>query len=999
MRLRGFFAPRALVPVLALLQCLVGTTSAQTSADLDAALNHKQDAVEQLKLSLETAARDINAGTFDNSTCEIYSSCSAELKDPYCHFNYGNSKGCGCDKGRTIDTKNSVIKTSPKLGANDYSVKRTACQAKYVDSTLRGLYDSMIEKGDAKWLFYGSKDGVLINFPGIVWDAKVDDNQCGASYDARIRPWHMTAATGPKNIILILDSSGSMQTNDRISLLKKAAKSVLDATTFTDFVGVIEFNSYAENYAGLTTLARAMPEFKDDLKCFIDGFFPGGGTNMISGFERAFQLVDDSREKSYDAGCHTTYVLVTDGVWAEDPTSTIRARQATAKGADEHYFVVGLGSGVSEASLRDMSCKTGAIYTHADDFEEEQLQRAMISFYKYYALFKSINKVEGYSWTEPYESIPSIWGPMTTVVAPVYDKSREPWHMMGVAGVDATVCDLLASKVPEPAAGVRKTQRGCTCEESWTYNGNGYSGCTNVDWPVAWCATKGSCGSCDTPSVSGGCWDDCEPEGKEGVLQNELLTRATAWCEPAALDTCALQALHVSAGEPMCTTSQPGFDYASCTDLKIEEYLWAIDGPQDPGSTSYALKAEKASLLGTVYDMNADTCTCDDTMQPACACAAAAEPSPPPHNQSSSSSPTVAAVGSLVGIIILFPSTTFSILAICFKPYLRKKLLQYGWRRTADFFVPNVRGDLRKISVKVAELEAFLAKQKLPRIKDVTPEIDPSDMTHREKDVLGRGGYGYVLKGTFKGEPVAIKAMFGNDTNRVPASATKMMRREAMILCSLNHPNILKIHGVVSERGWIVMELCEGGALDEVLRDPEIILDHSTRLRIAAETATGIAYLHLSDVSIVHGDMKAGNVLLTKDLSVRICDFGMSEAKNRSKTMTVEASSSGTEGIALTVAWSAPELFKDRPKSFATDMYALGLTLWEIYERRVPFGNMPEAAVVNQVLSGIRPEMASTEMPDEIRKLIQLCWSEEPRERPAADKMAFILTRLSVENS
>ena len=96
----------------------------------------------------------------------------------------------------------------------------------------------------------------------------------------------------------------------------------------------------------------------------------------------------------------------------------------------------------------------------------------------------------------------------------------------------------------------------------------------------------------------------------------------------------------------------------------------------------------------------------------------------------------------------------------------------------------------------------------------------------------------------------------------------------------------------------------------------------------------------------------------------------------------------------MTVAWSAPELFMDRPKSFATDIYALGLTLWEIYERRVPFGNMPEAAVVNQVLSGRRPEIASTEMPEEIRKLIQLCWSEDPRERPAADKMAFILTRL-----
>jgi len=140
--------------------------------------------------------------------------------------------------------------------------------------------------------------------------------------------------------------------------------------------------------------------------------------------------------------------------------------------------------------------------------------------------------------------------------------------------------------------------------------------------------------------------------------------------------------------------------------------------------------------------------------------------------------------------------------------------------------------------------------------------------------------------------------------------------------------------------------------------------------------------------------MKAGNVLLTKDLSVRICDFGMSEAKNRSKTMSVAASSSGKGGTALTVAWSAPELFMDRPKSFATDIYALGLTLWEIYERRVPFGNMPEAAVVNQILSGRRPGIASTEMPEEMKKLIQLCWSEDPRERPAADKMAFILTRL-----
>jgi len=157
-------------------------------------------------------------------------------------------------------------------------------------------------------------------------------------------------------------------------------------------------------------------------------------------------------------------------------------------------------------------------------------------------------------------------------------------------------------------------------------------------------------------------------------------------------------------------------------------------------------------------------------------------------------------------------------------------------------------------------------------------------------------------------------------------------------------------------RGWIVMELCEGGSLSDALRDPDVAwLDACEMSRIAAEVATGVAYLHMRDVAIVHGDLKAGNVLLTRDRAVRICDFGMSEAKDRSRTMTAAAAgptaSSASGGAAVTVAWSAPELFKDQPKSYATDVYALGITLWEIYERRVPFGNMPEAAVVSQVQS------------------------------------------------
>ncbi|CAL6352437.1 unnamed protein product [Bathycoccus prasinos] len=80
------------------LYIFAGTASAATQADLNAALDHKQDALYEFKLSLETAAVDINTGTFDNSTCEIYSSCSAELSEPFCTLIMATPEAAGATR-------------------------------------------------------------------------------------------------------------------------------------------------------------------------------------------------------------------------------------------------------------------------------------------------------------------------------------------------------------------------------------------------------------------------------------------------------------------------------------------------------------------------------------------------------------------------------------------------------------------------------------------------------------------------------------------------------------------------------------------------------------------------------------------------------------------------------------------------------------------------------------------------------------------------------------
>ena len=646
--------------------CLVVSATAQTSADLNAALNVKEAAVATLKADVEFGVAEMHNGTLQNwatDACSIYSSCSSSLPNPRCEPNFGNTEGCDCN-GRTIDHGAAVVKTSPKLGAAEHKVKKTACLAKHAEGNLTSLYTSLIEHGDGKWVYFGSNDGVLFNFPGFVWDANVEDARCGVDYDSRLRPWQMTAATGPKNVVLILDTSGSMGMNGRLESMKTAAKKVVDAMTFADYVGVVAFDDQAESMYGLSTLAKALPAFRTRIKTYIDDLSAAGGTNFNAGFNKAFELVDASVGRSYAADCHTTYVFLTDGV-AASPTSTIQSRQSGV--TDEHYFIVSLGAGTEADSLRQLSWDIGGIFSAVPDYEEEELQRALIGFYKYYSLQKTLGKVEGFSWTEPYDSIPMIWGPMTSVSAPVYDKTREPWHMIGVASVDATVCDLEAkAPVGAPPPDPPQTVRGCTCKLDWTYNGQTFNGCSDVDWPVPWCAVQDGCGSCGTESVGPtGCWDDCKPTGSEASLRTALLDRATSWCAPtnaSNLPSCALEALRISIDGQASSSN-------SCSDADLAYYKWAIDGEDDPvtGGTQFNLERTEGPISGTAYDMDMGNCQCDDAMIPTCACAAI--PPPPP-------SPSHVEVDANLAIII--PAIVASILVCSFFGYASR------WCRRQD---------------------------------------------------------------------------------------------------------------------------------------------------------------------------------------------------------------------------------------------------------------------------------------------------------------------------
>jgi len=420
------------------------------------------------------------------------------------------------------------------------------------------------------------------------------------------------------------------------------------------------------------------------------------------------------------------------------------------------------------------------------------------------------------------------------------------------------------------------------------------------------------------------------------------------------------------------------------------------------GLSASLMDVSKSTLVSKLQEAGLTEVTEEGFIAPTTAVFYAPPPPPfapprPPSSSSSSSSDNTTLIGAAVGAITL-PGIILFVMKIFARKALRAGLLQCGLRRLADMLVPDTQGTMKEFNVKIKDVEAFMSKQKLPRLVDTTPVLDENNVSVNSSKALGRGGFGVVYKGTLKRSStgtsiaVAVKCMFtpsGNPKDAVvPDDIKKQMRRESTILCSLNHPNVMRLFGVCPSLGWIVMELCEKGSLKSILLAQETSIETSELTRYAAETATGVAYLHSPEIAIVHGDLKADNVLVRSNGSVCLCDFGMSEAKDRSKTMTQTLGASVQNG--LTVQWSSPELLKGERKDRASDIFALAVTLWEIFERKTPFAGMADMIVINQILANVRPKIEKT--PAEFRALIQQAWMDDAKSRPNAAQIAYALS-------
>ncbi len=200
-------------------------------------------------------------------------------------------------------------------------------------------------------------------------------------------------------------------------------------------------------------------------------------------------------------------------------------------------------------------------------------------------------------------------------------------------------------------------------------------------------------------------------------------------------------------------------------------------------------------------------------------------------------------------------------------------------------------------------------------------------------------------------------------------------RREAKSVASLSHPNIVNIYDVGEDSGlyFIIMELVEGETLRDKLRAMGR-LPVSEALSISSKICQGLSHAHAR--RIIHRDIKPQNILLTAQGDVKVADFGIARALGGVSTTSRDV-------VVGSAPYISPEQAKNGTVSTRSDLYSLGVVLYEMLTGKPPFAGDSPVAVAYQHVQAQVPKLAEAcpDIPTEVDRLVQKALSKEPEKR------------------
>ena len=249
---------------------------------------------------------------------------------------------------------------------------------------------------------------------------------------------------------------------------------------------------------------------------------------------------------------------------------------------------------------------------------------------------------------------------------------------------------------------------------------------------------------------------------------------------------------------------------------------------------------------------------------------------------------------------------------------------------------------------------------------------------------VGHGGMAEVYEANdiINKHTVAIK-LIREDVMQNPINLRRF-ENEATIAASLNHPNIVKVynHGTVEGKPYIANEFIKGQNLKDTL-DFRGSLSIEEAIDYMLQLSSALYYAHQH--SIVHRDVKPDNLYMMSDGTIKLGDFGIAQMEN------AETISMNNKEIVGSVHYLAPEITRGFPASAQSDIYAAGVTFFELLTGHVPYSrnNAVDVAVahVNERFPSIRKYLP--DCPKEIEKIINKCVRKNPKDRYQTAKQLY----------
>lgn len=270
------------------------------------------------------------------------------------------------------------------------------------------------------------------------------------------------------------------------------------------------------------------------------------------------------------------------------------------------------------------------------------------------------------------------------------------------------------------------------------------------------------------------------------------------------------------------------------------------------------------------------------------------------------------------------------------------------------------RHQIDNISRSDPELLSLLTEIVARQFDSKRPVADREIGKYVATHIIGRGAYSIVYKAVHKAlsMPVAIKMMRHNMV--IDSSFLSSFHKEARIIASLNHENILNIYDFEEryKTVFIIMEYIEGESLQDLLHRLRVI-PPALAVSYLYQICEGLAYAH--DKGIIHRDINPANIMVLPDDRIKILDFGL-------------ACRLGTEDehIGGVLAYQAPELLEGEAASQSSDIYSLGITAYELVTGKKPFDDRAIAEMfrLNTPREIKDPSLVSPDVPQELRAFI-----------------------------